>query len=839
MLMVQAQESGQELDEEQLAFLVNLRVANGQGTQMTIPLNVAFQTDDLDAYDSLREKFIDSQMDDMIQNNNALNFSQTHLLVRNLRGVDLLKGKVRNTPTIPKLKTPFKKSSICYTWTFAGQKDSNINGPKYILVIVDDYSRFTWIKFLQSKDEVPEFVIKFLKMIQVRLNVTVLNIKTDNGIEFVNKTLRAYYEDVEISEKHRLHALNNRTTLSKDETKLYALCYPTNDSEDLGKLKPKADIRIFTGYAPTKKAFRIYNKRTYLITKTIHDILFQPMFNEYFYPPPCVASPVPIVVASEPAKSISTPSLTHINQDAPSLSTSQTPQELQSPVIPFDVEEHFHDIEVAHLDNDPFFGVPIPKQNYEESSSRDVIPTNVHSVKLDELGGVLKNKARDQAIRGLSDLYQILQWLDTSKEKQRVRKSISLTKADEEEAARRVHATHEQLVTKSDPEPARRSTRRRPSSIEFRDTSSVSKKKSPDQSQKLKGIQTMTTEEQLATDTMQALKASKKLSRKKESEYSEENVDEEIEWLITNEQEEEKDDNEDDKSIDIEKTDDEFVHGDEYVHANVEERMKDVEVAETRKDDEEITDEEKTNAEKTEVTKRDLEQAGKLPLTSSSLSMSSGFVTPVTTLPPHPFVTNITHVLQQQRTPIPTPPITTITLVTTIPPPPPVTNITHVLQQQTTPIPTPPITNATLAATTIPDLLLTIIQRINITKPQKDFPRISTKEIRTPSFEPPRVVYEDLSHQKRLMCVDELYKFLDGTLKKVHDTLHHMLLNFRLGYNKDMPRRKWSDTDKRRSGIMVDLIDKQMLERHILRNLERLVGARELEMDYRLMQRII
>ncbi|GKF59812.1 retrovirus-related pol polyprotein from transposon TNT 1-94, partial [Tanacetum coccineum] len=49
-----------------------------------------------------------------------------------------------------------------------------------------------------------------------------------------------------------------------------ALCYPTNDSEDLGKLKPKADIGIFIGYAPTKKAFQIYNKRTYLIIETIH-----------------------------------------------------------------------------------------------------------------------------------------------------------------------------------------------------------------------------------------------------------------------------------------------------------------------------------------------------------------------------------------------------------------------------------------------------------------------------------------------------------------------------------------------------------------------------------------
>ncbi|GKD41887.1 retrovirus-related pol polyprotein from transposon TNT 1-94 [Tanacetum coccineum] len=49
-----------------------------------------------------------------------------------------------------------------------------------------------------------------------------------------------------------------------------ALCYPTNDSENLGKLQPKADIGIFIGYAPTKKAFRIYNRRTKRITETIH-----------------------------------------------------------------------------------------------------------------------------------------------------------------------------------------------------------------------------------------------------------------------------------------------------------------------------------------------------------------------------------------------------------------------------------------------------------------------------------------------------------------------------------------------------------------------------------------
>ncbi|GKC24566.1 putative ribonuclease H-like domain-containing protein [Tanacetum coccineum] len=76
---------------------------------------------------------------------------------------------------------------------------ASINGKKYILVIVDDYSRFTWVKCLSSKDEAPDFIIKFLKMIQVRLKVPVRRIRTDNGTEFVNQTLREYYEKVGIS----------------------------------------------------------------------------------------------------------------------------------------------------------------------------------------------------------------------------------------------------------------------------------------------------------------------------------------------------------------------------------------------------------------------------------------------------------------------------------------------------------------------------------------------------------------------------------------------------------------------------------------------------------------
>nr|GEV09580.1 putative ribonuclease H-like domain-containing protein [Tanacetum cinerariifolium] len=73
-----------------------------------------------------------------------------------------------------------------------------INGKKYILVIVDDYSRFTWVKFLRLKDETLVVVIRFIQQIQVGLSKTVRYVRTDNGTEFVNHTLIEYYERIGI-----------------------------------------------------------------------------------------------------------------------------------------------------------------------------------------------------------------------------------------------------------------------------------------------------------------------------------------------------------------------------------------------------------------------------------------------------------------------------------------------------------------------------------------------------------------------------------------------------------------------------------------------------------------
>nr|GEU73401.1 hypothetical protein [Tanacetum cinerariifolium] len=76
---------------------------------------------------------------------------------------------------------------------------ASINGQRYVLVIVDDYSRYTWVYFLRSKDEAPAVIITFLKRITVLLQSPVIIIRTDNDTEFNNQVLKEYFDIVAIS----------------------------------------------------------------------------------------------------------------------------------------------------------------------------------------------------------------------------------------------------------------------------------------------------------------------------------------------------------------------------------------------------------------------------------------------------------------------------------------------------------------------------------------------------------------------------------------------------------------------------------------------------------------
>nr|GEU69643.1 retrovirus-related Pol polyprotein from transposon TNT 1-94 [Tanacetum cinerariifolium] len=216
-----------------------------------------------------------------------------------------------------------------------------INGKKYILVIVDDYLRFTWVKFLRSKDETPEFVIKFLKQIQAEDVAT--SCYTQNRSLIHTRHNKTPYELVR-DKKPDLTFLRV----------FGALCYPTNEREDLGKLQPTADIGIFVGYASSWKGYRIYNKRTRRIMETIHV-----QFDEF-------SEPIALVrLSTGPALTFFTPG--QINESA-----------------------IMEDNPLAPVDNDPFVNVFALEPSSKVSSSGDWI----YKVKLDKYGDVLKHKAR-------------------------------------------------------------------------------------------------------------------------------------------------------------------------------------------------------------------------------------------------------------------------------------------------------------------------------------------------------------------------------------------------------------------------------------------------------------
>ncbi|GKF54585.1 hypothetical protein Tco_0164925, partial [Tanacetum coccineum] len=176
------------------------------------------------------------------------------------------------------------------------------------------------------------------------------------------------------------------------------------------KIESKADIRIFIGYAPNRKGYRIYNKRTRRIMKTIHvqfdepteqmapmhlssgfepilmtprqissglvpnlvpvipyvpptnkdlEIVFQPMFNEYFEPASVESLVLPAHAVQDPVVSAGTPSSTTVDQDAPSTSHSPSSSKLK-PTISHQgvaVGPTIKDNTFAYAENDPFKNV--------------------------------------------------------------------------------------------------------------------------------------------------------------------------------------------------------------------------------------------------------------------------------------------------------------------------------------------------------------------------------------------------------------------------------------------------------------------------------------------------
>nr|GFC53334.1 retrovirus-related Pol polyprotein from transposon TNT 1-94 [Tanacetum cinerariifolium] len=155
-----------------------------------------------------------------------------------------------------------------------------------------------------------------------------------------------------------------------------ALCYPTNDTENIGKLQPKADIGIFIVYATTKKSLRIYNRCTRRIVETIHVD-----FDEL------------TAMASE--QSSSGPALNDMIPGTISSGIVQKPSSSTSYVPPLRNDWDFVDNQDAEVIAPIAEVIPQVDDDSTGSPSRTAVDQDAPSpMNLDELGGILKNKAR-------------------------------------------------------------------------------------------------------------------------------------------------------------------------------------------------------------------------------------------------------------------------------------------------------------------------------------------------------------------------------------------------------------------------------------------------------------
>ncbi|KAJ9557809.1 hypothetical protein OSB04_012423 [Centaurea solstitialis] len=238
-------------------------------------------------------------------------------------------GKMKRSSHPPKLETNCRSPLDMIHMDLCGpMRIESLARKKYMLVLVDEFSRFTWLEFLRAKSDAADRIIAFIKRIQVSLNLKVKKLRSDNGTEFRNTKLQSFLEDVGISHnfsavrtpqqngvverKNRMlveaarsmmvHSgmpksfwaeavatacyTQNRTLIVKRTGKTaYEMiekrkpdikhlqifgcnCYILNDRDDLGKFDPKADESIFIGYSPHSKAYRVYNKRSQTILES-------------------------------------------------------------------------------------------------------------------------------------------------------------------------------------------------------------------------------------------------------------------------------------------------------------------------------------------------------------------------------------------------------------------------------------------------------------------------------------------------------------------------------------------------------------------------------------------
>nr|GEX34558.1 hypothetical protein [Tanacetum cinerariifolium] len=176
---------------------------------------------------------------------------------------------------------------------------ASINGKRYVLVIVDDYSIYTWTHFLRSKDETPKALHAYFAAEGIHHQTSVARTPEQNDVvERRNRTLveaaRTMLSAAKVPlffwaeaiatvcftqnrspiiprhDKIPYHIINNRKPSVKFFRIFGSICYIVRDGENLDKMKEKGDECIFAGYSNQSRAYRVFNKRTRVIMESIN-----------------------------------------------------------------------------------------------------------------------------------------------------------------------------------------------------------------------------------------------------------------------------------------------------------------------------------------------------------------------------------------------------------------------------------------------------------------------------------------------------------------------------------------------------------------------------------------
>nr|GEW42842.1 retrovirus-related Pol polyprotein from transposon TNT 1-94 [Tanacetum cinerariifolium] len=290
-----------------------------------------------------------------------LNFDNINALAKNDLVSGLLKFKYHKEHLCPSCEQEKSKRAshppkpvpnsrqrlhLLYMDLYGPIRIASINGKRYILVIMDDYSRYTWVDFLRSKDETPEVIKTFLKRITVLLQNRTLVEAARTMLIFSRALLFLWAEVIATAcftqNRFIIHRRFNKTPYElinerkPDISFLHvfgALCYPKNDREDIRKLGIKGDIGFFIGYSADSCAFRVSGLDLTYAPSTITtqqptegelDLLFEAMYGDF--------------IGGQPSATPRTIPAAHAHQDVDELNSQEQHAQQLGNLVPIQPE---------------------------------------------------------------------------------------------------------------------------------------------------------------------------------------------------------------------------------------------------------------------------------------------------------------------------------------------------------------------------------------------------------------------------------------------------------------------------------------------------------------------